>query len=97
MSDEIKVVYKGYEKTVWMHGNDNDNSYFICEFRKDDFKPEGYDEYVIWCTKFEKQLESKNSCNLDCPEYGYCETCRGFSAVGCEVCEVPRAARREQK
>ena len=99
MSDEIKVVYKGYEKTVWMHGNKNDNSYFICEYRKDSYVPEGnpLNESVIWCAKFEKELESKDACNLDCEEYGYCETCRGFSAVGCQVCEIPRAARKEQK
>ena len=90
---EIKTVNNGYRETIWMHGNKNDKSYFVCQYRDDmHLMPDApvNSEYVIFCKKYNKVLESTDECNLDCDEYGYCDTCRGFSAVGCQVCEIPR-------
>jgi len=86
---KIKAIVQDYTETVYMRGNKTaDGSYFVCEFRKD------LDDGRMHCKKFDKPLESKADCNMDCEEYGYCENCRGFSAIGCEVCVIPRAGRK---
>lgn len=29
-------------------------------------------------------------CNLDCDLYGKCDNCRGWTAIRCEACVIPR-------
>ncbi|MBR5228956.1 MAG: hypothetical protein IKV96_03860 [Firmicutes bacterium] len=78
----------------------DDNNYYICQYRddvhRDPKNPKG-NSFITYCTKFEKEITEDFHCGMHCEEYGYCETCRGFSAVGCQVCEVPKGARKEQK
>ena len=89
------VRMEKYDETQWMQGNrTKDNSYFVCEFREDRHKfseaADGSIDSGMYCKKFDKRLESKDDCDINCPVYGHCNVCRGFSAVGCGVCEIPR-------
>lgn len=79
-----------------MQGNRNkDDSYFVCEYRDDLHSVDGSDsDFIIYCKKHEHPLADKSACGMDCPDYGYCDNCRGFSAVGCQVCVIPRPVKR---
>jgi len=62
--------------------------YFICDYLENRF--DGQRPYT-YCTQKEMIVEDpKLVCNMDCEHYGRCQTCRGFTAVRCHACEVPR-------
>lgn len=83
---------ENYSETIWMVGKRNpDNSYFYCEFLDRMYRdPEEPEKRILFCKKFEKKLTDKSDCTMDCEIYGRCDFCNGFSAIGCQVCEIPR-------
>ena len=65
-----------------------ETTYFICEHLRDR-EIDHVSRQV--CTA--KNIVSDNLdevCNLDCEVYGKCDNCRGWTAIRCEACVIPR-------
>ena len=84
---------------IWFSGahitGPNGNAcYYICQyFNKLHFveKEDQIDgkEFTTWC-RFKDQFEDGSNCNLNCSEFGKCDTCGGFSAIRCSDCDIIR-------
>ena len=89
-------ILTGQGKSMFTEADDN--NYYVCQYRDDvhrDPADTNGNKFIVWCKRFERELNEDFDCSMDCEEYGYCETCRGFSAVGCQVCEVPKGPRKD--
>ncbi|MCI8284658.1 MAG: hypothetical protein HFE90_05240 [Firmicutes bacterium] len=83
---------------MWFRGRYNttdsgDVTFFICEYLEDThYNADTGDFFTHYCKMKKRQIEP-DECNMDCEPYGKCETCRGFSAVRCQDCVIPRPAK----
>lgn len=87
---EVKVERKdswfGGRSAVGPNGGPD---YFICMYLDDMHYDEETGEYGPYCKHNNVSMKDK-VCSLDCDQYGYCRTCRGFSAIRCQDCDIPR-------
>lgn len=97
MSD-IKTVNldRSSRHDLWHGGQQSESSsgkpiFFICEYLDKMHHDEETDEYYKFCKIKNIRVENiADFCNMDCEEYGKCDTCAGFSAVRCQDCDIPR-------
>ena len=63
-------------------------TYFICEHFRD---REIDGEHKQVCTAKDIIIENIDDvCNMSCDTYGRCDNCRGWTAIRCEACVIPR-------
>lgn len=80
----------------WFGGQYQDSDsggrcYFICDYLENRYDDLSEAPSYTYCTQKEIKIDDvKLVCNMDCEQYGSCNTCRGFTAVRCHACEVPR-------
>lgn len=82
-------IWHGGQHILGPHG---DPCYWICQYfdKMHSVKNSGIvsdREYITWC-KYRDEPEDGSGCTAECPMYGRCETCAGFSAVRCSDCDV---------
>ena len=82
---------------IWFNGiaNKNDSgadNYFICQYLDRIYYNQDTKEFYTFCRHKEIRVDDIAAvCNMDCDQYGACDTCAGFSAIRCQDCEIPRA------
>ena len=96
--NDIKTVNldRSSRHDLW-HGGVQETSpsgravFFICEYLDKMHHDEETDEYYKFCKQKKIRVDNiPDVCNMDCEEYGKCDTCAGFSAVRCQDCDIPR-------
>ncbi len=96
--NDIKTVNldRSSRHDLW-HGGVQETSpsgrpvFFICEYLDKMHHDEETDEYYKFCKQKKIRVDNiADVCNMDCEEYGKCDTCAGFSAVRCQDCDIPR-------
>ena len=70
-------------------------TYFICQFYNENFRDPDTGEFYKKCTKKDIRFDDGPLCSMDCEEYGWCKNCRGFSAVRCDECTIPRMKKKD--
>lgn len=70
-------------------------TYFICEYYKESYRNPETGEFYPVCIKKNLRFDDGPLCSMDCEEYGRCSNCRGFSAVRCDECTIPRMKPKE--
>ncbi len=92
---KTKATTSNIGRDIWFSGKTNlvgENggpSYYICEHIDNMHYFEETKTFGPFC-KFNKKPMSEVECGLDCPEFGYCKSCGGFSAVRCQECDIIR-------
>ena len=80
---------------IWFNGSgdcmgeNGKPSYYICQHMDKNHYFEERKGFGPFCKYNEKPLEEVE-CGLVCPEFGYCRTCSGFSAIRCQECDLIR-------
>lgn len=96
MSNKIKTVLEvspAQTHDHWHHGESELSpngllTYYMCA-HYDKLHWDEENGYTTWCKHFDR-FEDGSNCNMDCDQYGMCDTCGGFSAVRCAECDIPR-------
>ncbi|MGI6205758.1 MAG: hypothetical protein ACOYJI_03880 [Anaerovoracaceae bacterium] len=92
--DKKSVSKYNQSQDIWfggehLEGPNGGACYFICQYFDKMHLAEGSRTFTKWC-KFYDRAEDGSNCNMDCPQFGKCETCGGFSAVRCSDCDILR-------
>ncbi|MGN1350733.1 MAG: hypothetical protein ACI4VM_07040 [Anaerovoracaceae bacterium] len=64
-------------------------SYYICQHIDSMHYFEDSQTFGPYCRFHEKSMDEV-TCGPECPEFGYCRTCSGFSAIRCQECDIIR-------
>ena len=75
-------------KTDYM-GAHGKPSYYICQYTDKHHYFTDTKTFDAYC-KWHKLPLAEVVCGPDCPEFGYCRTCSGFSAIRCAECDIIR-------
>ena len=80
---------------IWFTGRedvleDGNTTFFICKSYDEYHMDEKTGDFVKYCKHKGVLFADGPECSLECDQYGRCETCRGFSAIRCQNCFVPR-------
>lgn len=94
---EIKTVKtdSNINKDFWFSsktslcGANGQPSYYICQNIDNSHYFADTKTFGSFCKFYKKPLEEVE-CSTACPEFGYCNTCAGFSAVRCQECDIIR-------
>lgn len=92
---KTKATKSNISRDIWFSGKSNltgangGPSYYICEHIDNMHYFEDTKTFGPFC-KFHKKPMAEVECGLDCPEFGYCASCGGFSAVRCQECDIIR-------
>lgn len=92
---KTKATKSNISRDIWFSGKTNltgangGPSYYICEHIDNMHYFEDTKTFGPFC-KFYKKPMAEVECGLDCPEFGYCASCGGFSAVRCQECDIIR-------
>lgn len=80
----------------WFRGVSNEMesgeiTYFICENLENvlDDKTFNFKTHRCRLTGIES-AEASDICTMDCEHFGKCDNCKGFSAIRCQACFIPR-------
>lgn len=95
--DKIKSVTEksNMKHDIWFSGKgdvlqDGTVTYFICEHLNPAYYDEKEKDFHQRCMYLGKNFDGDPECGMDCEMYGKCDNCRGFSAVRCQECTIPR-------
>ncbi len=93
-TNEKKANYVD-KNDIWFTGQkdvleDGNATFFVCQFYDDYHYDEQTSAFVKYCKKDDRVFTDEVLCSMKCDQYGRCETCRGFSAIRCQNCYVPR-------
>ena len=92
---KVKQTTSNIKKDIWFGGKttlcgaNGGPSYYICEHIDNTHYFEDTKTFGSFC-KFNKKPMEEVECGLACPEFGYCNSCSGFSAVRCQECDIIR-------
>ncbi len=91
---EMRKMKSSVENDIWFSGKyditpNGGITYFVCQYFDKMHYNEERKEYETYCKYYEKPSDG-SECNIECDQYGRCETCNGFSAVRCQECEIVR-------
>ena len=80
---------------IWFTGQkdvleDGNSTFFVCKYYDDYFYDDKSSSFVKYCKLNNIVFSDGPGCSMECDQYGRCETCRGFSAIRCQNCYVPR-------
>jgi hypothetical protein len=96
MSDtKTKTASSNINRDIWFSGQSDVTgqngkpSYYICEHIDNTHYFEDTQSFAPFC-KFNSKPLNEVNCGLGCEEFGYCHTCKGFSAIRCQECDIIR-------
>ncbi len=80
----------------WFRGISNEMesgeiTFFICENLDDVLDDKTFNFKTHRCrVTGEEAVNASEICTMDCEHFGMCDNCKGFSAVRCQECFIPR-------
>ena len=92
---KTKQTDSNISKDIWFGGKtticgaNGKPSFYICEYIDNMHYFEDTKVFGPFCKFYQKSMDEVE-CGLSCPQFGYCNSCAGFSAVRCQECDIIR-------